>query len=1019
MTTGQDYANFTTSRLATRQDLKERLLEHLRQSDREVTQKVYPDGAVFFADMQLLSGSVNDSFTIGPQPTPPEVTDGVGNIIDLSEQLDDDEVDIPFENSNATTYWVALKAVERPQDIVVNPRTGQPEYNRIVEDVGVAAAPNSVTDNGNGTITFNVNSVAEASHSHAGRLVAVYLNVPEATNAADAIEVVAVAYGAPNNTITTTGTLGQSVVSTTASDYTVVMLGPVVRKTDISADLEQCFVGTIAGNGPAAIPTSFDITGQTRIDATLTNLNSVLDNFTKEVNATGGGVKSTTGYTKRLQSATAVHNGQMYVMGGFETDGATYSTANEAYNPLTDTWTSKAAIPASSADATFVGRTYARAETVGDHIYLIGGLGTPGNVEKDVIQAYNANTNTWEGTDRTPMTTDRQGHASGVINGLIYISHGRSQAFDALQSAEVYDPVLNTSTVLTSSAQPRQDVQHQCCVIQGNNRLYVFGGRDQVPTTLNSLESYDPSLDQWFTHADLETDPAMLPGTPVAIPMYSGVMEAINDVIHVAFGLWNGSKRPWHMMYNYKKDEWRPFAWRHRPYSPYNYNELVADLLNIPCEPREQASSAVIDGIMYVVGGFPTIVSLGDFATDVMVAFDGNGLEIAENAGVVSSMGRVGPADGDQFVITWSTLSKTLPSEVYGTGVQGHQAVNVHGVIYLIGGEDNIVGPEDHLISYHPETGTYTLLASMPAARYDFGVHVDQSNLHIYVVGGYDGVASLDNIIRYSIAGNNWSTIMSGIPNPRSRAMVAGYGNLIYEFGGDDPFPFATNACRVHDTGMRATTNLASMSSDMLGSAGVVVPDRGDVRRDDYDAYTSEGNYKVYYTGGSRAGLVTDDISFYDPILDQHFDRPTGIGQAHTRHKVILHEGELFGGTSTRIRVIGGIDNGGLDLPDNYNYEPLDGSFGSLGAPLPTGVHDAAVCLWEGAIFVFGGRLQAGTKTNVVQKLGYFAEHRKNQPINYSTYHQADTFGVAADDLFGWGSWFDPDVLDYVKQGEE
>ena len=659
MTTGQDFANLTTSRLITRQDLKERLLEHLRESDRELTKKVYPDSAVFYEDMTLLPGSVNDTFTIGAQPTPPEVTDGLGNILDLGSTTDSSEVDVPFENDAAApTYWVGLSYVERPQGIVINPRTGASEYTRIIEDIGVAEPPDSVVDNG-GTITFNVNAVTEASHSHAGRFCAVYKVVPEATTEAEAIEVVAVSYSAPNNTITTAGTLGQATVSTAASDYVVVMLGPIIRKTDISATTGVCFVGTITGNGPAAIPSVFDITGQKRIDATLSGLNTILDNFTKQVDEDGGVIGSSIGMTKRTEASAAVHGGQVYLMGGRDTTAAIFLTTNESYNPVTKTWTTKAAIPASSAVPTFAGRRRHRAETVGDTIFVIGG--EDGTV-RDVIQAYNALTNTWEGTDRTAMTGTREAHASGVINGLIYISHGTDNGAIVLPTAEVYDPILNTSTAIAMPPNPRTELQHQCAVLDG--KLYVVGGRDGALAPANEMYAYDPTLDSWAIKAPIEADTSFIPGAAVVLEMVNGNVEVINGVLHAVFGRWTSSLsvRPFHMMYNYKQDNWRPFASRHRPYSAENYQELITPLLNIPAAGRRESASAVVDGRMYIMTGLDPIGSGGDFAYDSVLSFDGSALEIANNAGVVAINGKQVYTDPNGLTgDAWVVQSRPIP----------------------------------------------------------------------------------------------------------------------------------------------------------------------------------------------------------------------------------------------------------------------------------------------------------------------------------------------------------------------
>jgi hypothetical protein len=174
-----------------------------------------------------------------------------------------------------TTYEVGAAYLGYPEEIRINPNTGKPEYDRYVDGVGVEAEPDSVTDNGS-NITFRVDSLFEQGVSvadHTGRIVRVFKKqlADGATSAAIAIETCTVFYGGGQNQITTTGLLGQTSVSTTASDYYVQLVGIIVLKNTATNRPTQSpdsvfFAGTVAGN-TGATPTVFDITNQNRIDA--------------------------------------------------------------------------------------------------------------------------------------------------------------------------------------------------------------------------------------------------------------------------------------------------------------------------------------------------------------------------------------------------------------------------------------------------------------------------------------------------------------------------------------------------------------------------------------------------------------------------------------------------------------------------------------------------------------------------------------------------------------------------------
>jgi|6_EtaG_2_1085325.scaffolds.fasta_scaffold00031_97 hypothetical protein len=80
-------------------------------------------------------------------------------------------------------------------------------------------APTSITDNGDGTLTINVNSLADSGtdRSSTGDDGQRYMVIGCADTGVE--EIVEVDYSAPNNTVDTTSLLGQNTASTTASDY--------------------------------------------------------------------------------------------------------------------------------------------------------------------------------------------------------------------------------------------------------------------------------------------------------------------------------------------------------------------------------------------------------------------------------------------------------------------------------------------------------------------------------------------------------------------------------------------------------------------------------------------------------------------------------------------------------------------------------------------------------------------------------------------------------------------------------
>jgi len=159
-----------------------------------------------------------------------------------------------------------------------------------------------------------------------------------------------------------------------------------------------------------------------------------------------------------------------------------------------------------------VKRGAAVAATVGDKMYVIGGVTTQPWAKETyldfttpqrglgTVQEYDPKTNTWR--ERTPMPTPRNHAAIGVVNGKVYVIGGRvGAAFISLASdtslVEVYDPAADTwGTPGARMPTTRSALAYGVY----NNRIYVAGGEFQDPTqqtTFRTFEAYDPATNTW------------------------------------------------------------------------------------------------------------------------------------------------------------------------------------------------------------------------------------------------------------------------------------------------------------------------------------------------------------------------------------------------------------------------------------------------------------------------------------------------------------------------------------------
>ena len=143
--------------------------------------------------------------------------------------------------------------------------------------------------------------------------------------------------------------------------------------------------------------------------------------------------------TARMTPTVAVANGVLYAVGGAirpPEPGIAVATV-EAYDPLTDTWTSKAAMPTP--------RVAAAGGVVNDIIYVAGGLGvsTSSGSFLSTVEAYEPIANAW--TTMAPMPTARYALVGGVVNNTFYAVTGVNSSSNVLVTNEAFTPPFNFS----------------------------------------------------------------------------------------------------------------------------------------------------------------------------------------------------------------------------------------------------------------------------------------------------------------------------------------------------------------------------------------------------------------------------------------------------------------------------------------------------------------------------------------------------------------------------------------------
>jgi N-acetylneuraminic acid mutarotase len=185
---------------------------------------------------------------------------------------------------------------------------------------------------------------------------------------------------------------------------------------------------------------------------------------------------------KRGSAIAAEVGGKIYVIGGAIPEPGSKEVAirptrparsvgtNQVYDPATNTWEERSAMPTP--------RNHAFAGVVNGKIYVIGGRHSSPFItvasDLDVVEEYDPATNTW-GAAKAPMPTPRSGGGWATYNGKIYVAGGELQTRQitpAFRAFEVYDPASNSWTVLPSLPIPRHGVAG---AFIGNKLHFVSG----------------------------------------------------------------------------------------------------------------------------------------------------------------------------------------------------------------------------------------------------------------------------------------------------------------------------------------------------------------------------------------------------------------------------------------------------------------------------------------------------------------------------------------------------------------
>ena len=453
----------------------------------------------------------------------------------------------------------------------------------------------------------------------------------------------------------------------------------------------------------------------------------------------------------RVGAGAAVDNGKIYLTGGM---GDAYATTdyNYAYDPTTDSWQKKQAMPTA--------REFLPAVVVCGIIYAIGGaMGGLNPVALSVVEAYDPVTDTW--TRKADLPKPRLGLHVCVLDGILYVFGGMYRQDSLVAESFAYDPASDTWTSRKS-----RPMTGSCAVTVYNGLIYTFGGGESTSKPANSaVYAYDPKTDSWAKKKDMPT-----PRTGMESSLVGGKIYVMGGTTNWT----SGGQKNWE--YNPSLDVAGARVWTLKENLPFG---------------RVGACASEVNNKIYMIGGLtsgaPNYTNnpanqVYDPATDTWQtkknmptarAF----LATAVVRGVIYAMGGGYPSYLDTVEAydlatdTWTTKAD-LPKPCMGS-----RAAAVDGIIYLIGGNLS----DSLCYAYDPSVNTWTVKTPRPQGG-PCGVLAYRGLIYTFGGGGYVEPVS-PAVFVYDPKTDQW-TRKTDMPTARNGLRPYIVGGKIFVIGG-------------------------------------------------------------------------------------------------------------------------------------------------------------------------------------------------------------------------------------------
>ncbi len=196
------------------------------------------------------------------------------------------------------------------------------------------------------------------------------------------------------------------------------------------------------------------------------------------------------GGLNRAWSASFVINGKAYVVGGSYATASDVTDDVQEYDPVTDTWTTKAKIPGGGRDGMY-------SFVIGNKGYVGGGFN--GTATVSGFYEYDPATDKWTQKATSPLgaTIFSSGFAVGNKG---YVTSGSPGGSSQIKTLYQYDPVTD---IWTKKADFPGTARQAGFSFATDTEGFYGGGMSDYNTTYKDIWKYEPQSDTWTKLNDI------------------------------------------------------------------------------------------------------------------------------------------------------------------------------------------------------------------------------------------------------------------------------------------------------------------------------------------------------------------------------------------------------------------------------------------------------------------------------------------------------------------------------------